>query len=161
MAALSGWRLSSHHMHVYLGLHDVAMMVAGLRPDNDLIAAALRDEQVRGGLAGARQALEPGAIAASLTERLQGLLELPRVLDKVLTRASEGRLRVRLSVPEGAAAARTRNRTVMLVATLVALTGLAVVARDVAPAFGGGVETAAAIVVLVLGGWLLIAAARL
>ena len=161
MAALSGWRLSSHHMHVYLGLHDVAMMVAGLRPDNDLIAAALRDEQVRGGLAGARQALEPGAIAASLTERLQGLLELPRVLDNVLTRASEGRLRVRLSVPEGAAAARTRNRTVMLVATLVALTGLAVVARDVAPAFGGGVETAAAIVVLVLGGWLLIAAARL
>ena len=161
MAALSGWQLSSHHMRVYLGLHDVAMLVAGLRPDDDVIAAALRDEQVRGGFAGARQALEPGAIAASLTERLHDMLALPRVLDNVLTRAAEGRLRVRLNVPEGAAAARTRNRTVMLVATLVALTGLAVVARDVAPAFGGGVETAAALVVLILGGWLLIAAARL
>lgn len=161
MAALSGWTLSTHHVRVYLGLHDVAALTAGMQSDEDAVAAALRDEQLRAGLAGARQALEPGAMAATVAERLQDALELPRVLDNVLTLASEGRLRVRLNVPEGASAARTRNRTVMMVATVVALTGLAVVARDVAPAFGVGVEKAAAVAVLVLGGWLLIAAARL
>jgi hypothetical protein len=89
------------------------------------------------------------------------MVHFPQKLDEVLTLAAEGRLRVKLDVPDGHGAQHTRNRTVLLVAVLVALTGVASIARHVAPAVGAGADRLAAIVVLLLGGWLLVAAARM
>ena len=97
----------------------------------------------------------------TLERAIQELIDLPQKLDDVLTLASEGRLRMRLQVPEADATERVRNRTVLLVTTLVAFAGLASLLHQLAPAFGAGVERAGAVILLVVGGWLLFAAARL
>ena len=105
--------------------------------------------------------LEPAGLGSMFDHVLQGVAHLPQKLDAVLELAAEGRLHVKLNVPDGDDNRTTRDRTTLLVATLVALTALASVARQVAPAFGVGIERLAAVAVLVLGGWLLVAAARM
>jgi hypothetical protein len=50
---------------------------------------------------------------------------------------------------------------VLLVTTLVAFAGVASVLRHLVPALGLGAERVGALILLVVGGWLLIAAARL
>ena len=96
-----------------------------------------------------------------LERAVQELVELPQKLDDVLTMASEGRLRMRLQVPEADETEHVRNRTVLLVTALVAFAGLASVLRHLVPAYGMSVERVGAVVLLLVGGWLLIAAARL
>src|SRR5262249_56051584 len=105
--------------------------------------------------------MEPGAGGWTLGGVVQEMGPLPQRVDDVLTMAAEGRLRVKLQVPEGEAGHQTRNRTVLLVALLVALTGLASIVRQLAPAFGVGFERLGAVALLVLGGWLLVVAARM
>jgi hypothetical protein len=50
---------------------------------------------------------------------------------------------------------------VALVTSLVALVGVAFLVRQIAPVYGNDVERAGAILLLIIGGWLLTAAARL
>jgi len=89
------------------------------------------------------------------------MIHLPQRLDDVLTMASEGKLRVKLHVPDGDGSRQTRNRTVLLVALLMASIGVVSVARQLAPALGAGVERLGAIALLAVGGWLLVMSARL
>ena len=89
------------------------------------------------------------------------MVNLPQKLDDVLTLAAEGRLRVKLHIPEATEHRQARNRTVSLVTSLVALIGVAFLVRHVAPAYGAGVERVGAALLMVVGGWLLVAAARL
>ena len=161
MAREAGWPLSPHHLHLYRGLLATTGMAARLAPHEDVLLSALQDERLQMGLTEARQMLDPRAVGATIDRLLQGMVHLPQKLDSVLTLAAEGRLRVKLHVPDGDDARHVRNRTILLVATLVALTGLASVARQFAPAFGPGVERLAAVAMLVLGGWLLVVAARM
>ncbi len=159
MAQLAGWPLPQSHVRLYRGLYAVQTIVTALAPREDALVAALRDERFQAGLDSMRRVLDPLGPAASA--RFREALSMPRAIDGLLTLASEGRLRVKIDLPEGRQARDTRNRTVMLTATLVALTGMAMVARNVAPALGFAAERLAAVVVLVLGGWLLVAAARM
>jgi hypothetical protein len=64
-------------------------------------------------------------------------------------------------VPEAQESRQVKNRTVSLVASLVILTGLTFVLRHVAPSWGPGVERLGFLLLLIVGGWLLVAAARL
>jgi hypothetical protein len=89
------------------------------------------------------------------------MIHLPQRLDDVLTMASEGKLRVKLHVPDADGSRQTRNRTVLLVALLIASIGVASVTRQLAPALGAGVERLGALALLALGGWLLVASARM
>ena len=157
----AGWLMSPHHQHVYRGLHAVARIADALAPDADALRGALEDERLRIGLAQAGQLADPRHAAVTLERAIQELIDLPQKLDDVLTLASEGRLRMRLQVPEAEANERVRNRTVLLVTTLVAFAGLASLLHQLAPGFGAGVERAGAVILLVVGGWLLLAAARL
>lgn len=161
MAREAGWPLTPHHLRVYRGLQAVTLLAWQLSPVEDTLAGALQEERLYMGLAEARHLADPRTAIATLDRLLQDMVQLPQKLDDVLTLASEGRLRLKLAVPETDAAKHTRNRTVLLVATLVALTAMALLARQAAPAFGVGVERLAAVVVLLLGGWLLVAAARM
>ena len=161
MAREAGWSLTPHHLHLYRGLLATTRMTTQLAPHEDSLLSALQHERLQMGLAEVRDLLDPGAVGARLDRLLQGMVHLPQKLDNVLTLAAEGRLHVKLHVPDSDAAGQVRNRTILLVATLVALTGLASVARQFAPAFGPGVERLSAVALLMLGGWLLVAAARL
>lgn len=161
MAREAGWPLTSHHLHLYRGLFATAAIAARLAPHEDTLLSALRDERLQIGLAQARHLLDPRAVGATFDRLLQGMVQLPQKLDHVLTLAAEGRLRVKLHVPDGGAARQTRNRTILLVCALVALTGVASVARQFAPALGPAVERLAAVAVLMLGAWLLVVAARM
>lgn len=161
MAREAGWPLTAHHLHLYRGLLVTTGMAARLAPYEDTLLSALRDERLRMGLAQAQHVLDPREIGATLDRLLQDMVHLPQKLDNVLTLAAEGRLRVKLHVPDGDDARQTRNRTILLIATLVALTALASVARQFAPALGPGVERLAAVALLILGGWLLVVAARM
>jgi len=161
MARQADWPLSSNRLHVYRGLQAVARLTTELAPDDDALAAALQDERLQMGLAEARRLGDPSAVAASLDRLLQEMVQLPQRLDDVLTLASEGKLRVKLRVPDGDGARHTRNRTVLLIAVLVTLTGLASLVRQFAPAFGPGAERLGAVAFLLLGGWLLVIAARM
>ena len=157
----AGWPLTPHHLHVYRGLHAASLLAQRLAPQADTLAAALQDERLHLGVGEARRMIDPQTIGATLDHLFQDMVNFPQKLDDVLTLAAEGRLRVKLDVPDGHAAQHTRNRTVLLVAVLVALTGVASMARHLAPAVGAGVDRLAAVVVLLLGGWLLVAAARM
>ncbi|MFI5178953.1 MAG: AarF/UbiB family protein [Vicinamibacterales bacterium] len=161
MARQVGWRLKPHHLHLYRGIHATALTAALLAPGDDVMLTALQDERMRFGLAEARQMADPRNLGTTLDKAFQEMVNLPQKLDNVLTLASEGRLRVRLQVPDSSSSQRVRNHTIMLVANLVALTGLASLMRQVAPAYGPGVERLGAVALLLVGGWLLVAAARL
>jgi hypothetical protein len=64
-------------------------------------------------------------------------------------------------VPDAEEGRRVRNRTVSLVASLVTLVGVSFLVRHLAPAYGADVERIGAVLLLMIGGWLLVAAARL
>jgi predicted unusual protein kinase regulating ubiquinone biosynthesis (AarF/ABC1/UbiB family) len=161
MAREAAWPLTPHHLHLYRGLLAATGMAARLAPHEDALLGALRDERLRMSLAQAQRVLDPREVGATLDRLLQDMVHLPQKLDNVLTLAAEGRLRVKLHVPDGDETRHVRNRTILLVATLVALAGLASVARQFAPAFGPDVERLAAVALLALGGWLLVVAARM
>jgi predicted unusual protein kinase regulating ubiquinone biosynthesis (AarF/ABC1/UbiB family) len=157
----AGWPVSPHHQHLYRGLYAITEIANALAPDTDTLLAALEDERLRVGLSQAGRALDPRFAAETFERTILQLADLPQKLDDVLTLASEGRLRMKLQVPDSRETEHVRNRTVLLVTTLVAFAALASVVRQLVPIWGTGVERVGAVVLLVVGGWLLVAAARL
>ena len=110
-----------------------------------------------------RRLVDPQGLAGRLRRAHSGTTwsSCRRSWTSILTLAAEGRLRVKLHVPDAGEGRRARNRTVSLVASLVALVGVAFLVRHVAPAYGPEVERVGAVLLLIVGGWLLMAAARL
>ena len=157
----AGWGMRPHQLHLYRGIHAVSAATTRLAPEQDTLLAALGDERWRLGLAGAQHMLDPRGLPVALDKLLKDIVHMPQKLDEVLTLAASGRLRVKLHVPDAEEGRRVRNRTVSLVASLVTLVGVAFLARHLAPAYGAGVERMGAVLLLIIGGWLLVAAARL
>jgi predicted unusual protein kinase regulating ubiquinone biosynthesis (AarF/ABC1/UbiB family) len=157
----SGWKLQPHQLHMYRGLQAIAGATERLAPNRDALLAALESERLRIGFSEARQMIDPRALPGALDALVQNMASLPQKLDDVLTMAAEGRLSVKLHVPESPEHRRVRDRTVSLVVSLVALTALAFLLRQVVPAYGPAAEWIGAMVLLIVGGWLLVAAARL
>jgi len=146
---------------MYRGLQAIAGAAERLAPNRDALLAALESERLRIGFSEARQMLDPRALPGALDALVQNMAGLPQKLDDVLTMAAEGRLSVKLHVPESPEHRRVRDRTVSLVVSLVALTAVAFLLRQVAPAYGPAAEWIGAMLLLIVGGWLLVAAARL
>lgn len=161
MAAEAGLALDAHQLHVYRGVHALAVATAALAPDTDALLAALQEERLRIGFSTAQPLIDPRALPATLDKLLRDMVNLPQKLDEVLTMAADGRLRVKLHLPHDDEARRTRNRTVSLVSSLVVLTALAFSLRHVQADQLPGVEQVGALLVLAVGLWLLVAAARL
>ncbi len=156
----AGCRLVPHHLHIYRGIRAAATVLETMAPDEDVLLGALHDDRLRVGLAEAGQMLDPRAMQARLDVVLQEMVGLPQKLDEVLTLAAEGRLRVRLQVPESSDSRRVKHQTIQLVAGLVVLAALAALLGRIAPASVPLLERAGVLVLLVVGGWLLVAAAR-
>ena len=157
----AGWKMHPHPLHLYRGIQAVAVATTRLAPDEDAVLTALRDERWRQGVAGMQEVPDPRALPVALQKALQDLVHMPHKLDEVLTLAASGRLRVKLHMPDADEGRRVRNRTVSLVASLVTLVGVAFLVRHLAPAYGADVERIGAVLLLLIGGWLLVAAARL
>jgi predicted unusual protein kinase regulating ubiquinone biosynthesis (AarF/ABC1/UbiB family) len=160
VAREAGWRCTPHQLHVYRGLMAVAAVTQTLEPDEDVLLAALQEVRLRRGLAEAAAAFDPGALSARLDTALREMVTLPQKLDEVLTLAAEGRLRVKLQVPEASESRSVRRQTILLVALLVLLVAIASLVRHIAPASGAAFERLGVVALLIVGGWLLIAAAR-
>jgi hypothetical protein len=139
----------------------VAQIAHDLAPDVDTLLRALEDERLRIGLAQAGELLDPRNAVATLDRAVQELADLPQKFDDVLTMAAQGRLRMKLQLPEAKENEHIRNRTVLLVTALVAFAAVATILRHLAPAFGVGGERVGALILLLVGGWLLFAASRL
>jgi predicted unusual protein kinase regulating ubiquinone biosynthesis (AarF/ABC1/UbiB family) len=161
VAGEAGWVMRPYPLHLYRGIQIVSAATTRLAPEGDALLAALRQERTRRGLAAAQPSLDPRAVPVELNQLLQALVHVPQQLDEVLTLAASGRLRLKLHVPDAEETRRVRNRTVSLVASLVTLVAVAVFLRHLAPAYGARVEQAGAVLLLAIGGWLLVAAARL
>ena len=161
MTREAAWDIRPHQLHLYRGIQIVSAATSRLAPAQDALLAALRDERTRRGVAASQQTFDPRGLPFALNRLLQDLVNVPQKLDEVLTLAATGRLRVKLHVPDAEETRRVRNRTVSLVASLVTLVGVALVVRHLAPAYGVGVERIGAVLLLIIGGWLLVAAARL
>jgi predicted unusual protein kinase regulating ubiquinone biosynthesis (AarF/ABC1/UbiB family) len=157
----AGWPLSPHHQHVYNGLYSVHRMSQVLAPDVDTVAAALDDERLRIGVSQAAGVFDPRQFNANLDRAIREMVELPHRLDALLSAAADGRLRTKLIVPDSDDTEQVRDRTVLLVTALVAFAALASVLRHLVPALGLSVDRIGAVLLLIVGGWLLIAAARL
>jgi ubiquinone biosynthesis protein len=155
------WRLDPHHLHLFRGLQATSAVAERLAPSVDPLVVALENERLRVGFAEARELFDPSTLAGSIDRLLQNIVTLPQKLDEVLTLASEGRLSVKLNVHEEPEQKRVKDRTVSLVASLVALTALAFLLRQVAPVYGAAAERIGMVMLLIVGGWLLVAAARL
>ena len=160
-ARAAGWVLQAHQTHLYRGLQAVTRYTDRLAPGQDLLAAALQDERLRIGLAEAQQLIDPRQLPVMLDKMLATVINLPQKLDDVLTLAAEGRLRMKLNVPQGEHERRIRNTTVSLLSTLAVVIGAAFLARHLAPAAGVAAERLAAVLLLIAGAWLLRAAATL
>ena len=161
VAREAGWRLTPHHIHMYRSIGATAALTQALAPDEDALLIALQDTRLRVGVSEAAHLLDPAAMAARLDGVLREMVTLPQKLDEVLTLAAEGRLRVKLQVPDSGERRRVKQQTVALVANLVLLIAIASIIRHVVPAYGPALERAAVVVLLVVGGWLLVAAAKL
>ena len=161
VAREAGWAMQPHQLHLYRGIQILSVATTRLAPERDALLAGLREERTRRGLASAPQSLDPREIPLAMNRLLQELVHVPQQLDEVLTLAASGRLRVKLHVPDAEETRKVRNRTVSLVASLVTLVGVAFFMRHLAPAYGARVEQLGAVLLLAIGGWLLVAAARL
>jgi hypothetical protein len=146
---------------LFRGLQATSAVAERLAPSVDPLVVALENERLRVGFAEARELFDPRTLAGSIDRLLQNIVTLPQKLDEVLTLASEGRLSVKLNVHEEPEQKRVKDRTVSLVASLVALTALAFLLRQVAPVYGAAAERIGMVMLLIVGGWLLVAAARL
>lgn len=155
----AGWNVHPHELHLYRGIHAVSAAITRLAPHQDTLLAALQDERLRVGLSEARNLF--GARPAALDQMVHDLVHLPQKLDEILTLAAAGQLRIKADVPDAGERRQTRNRTVSLVASLVTLVALTFLVRHLAPAYGARVEWMGAVLILIVGGWLLAAAARL
>lgn len=158
----AGLELHGHQLHICRGIQTLSVMTAAMAPATDALLAALQDERLRVGFGAAQPLIDPRALPATLDKLLQDMVNLPQKLDEVLTLAADGRLRVKLHVPHhDEHARRMRNRTVSLVSGLVVLTAVAFALRHSAVSQLPGLEQAGALLVMVIGIWLLVAAARL
>lgn len=155
------WTVRSRPLHVYRGLQVVSAIAASLAPEEDALLEALRMERLRVGVDGVRRLFDPRRLPLAIEASVGDMLQLPQKLDEFLSLAAEGRLRVKLHASDGGESRRARNRTVLLMTGLVALVGVAVLARHVVPAYGDAAERVAAALLMVIGGWLLVAASRL
>jgi len=156
----AGWKMRSHQLHLYRGIQAVSAATEALVPEGDVLLDALRNERLRLGLAGVQRLADPGRLADARERLLRDMVELPQKLNEFLTLAGEGRVRVELRRPDARSDPRARNSTVSLVASLVSLAGVAYLTRHLAPALGPDVERIGTVLVLIIGGWLLTAAAR-
>lgn len=161
VAREAGWRLMPAQLHVYRSIGAAAAIADRLAPAEDVLLGALDAARLETGLAEAAHLVDPRAIGARFDTVLQGMVGLPQKLDEVLTLAAEGRLRVRLRVPEAEGSQRVKRQTVLLVANLVLLVALVSILRHVVPAYGPAVERLGVVALLAAGGWLLVAAARM
>ena len=161
IAAEVRWSLSPHRRRLLQAVYRLDRSLLRLAPQADACADGLQDVRMRAGIDDARHWATPRAALGLLQRGAAGVMGMPGRVDDLLTRASEGRLRVRLAVPDTDAASQTRRQTVLLVAALALLIGLVSVARHVAPMMGGAAERVLAVAVLLAGGWLLVGAARL
>ena len=157
----AGWQMLAHQLHLYRGIQAVAVITARLEPRQDPLLAALKTERLRLGLADAAHLVDPRGLLGAMDKVLRDVVNLPQQLDQILTLAADGRLRVKLHVPDAREHRQVRNRTASLVASLVILTGLTFVLRHVAPAWGPAAERLGFLLLMIVGGWLLVAAARL
>lgn len=155
------WDMPAHYLRLYRGIHALSAATTALAPYHDHVLAALHDEQWRIGTAEARNWLDTDKLALTLEGLSRDLVLIPQKLDEILTAAASGRLRITADVPDADERRVARNRTVSLVASLVTLVALTFVLRHVTPAHGSTLEWMAALIVLMVGGWLLIAASRL
>lgn len=161
VARQAGWQVASHQLNVYRGVYALSLATAALAPDTDALLAATQEERLRVGFGSAQPFFDPRAMPAVLDKLMQDMVNLPRKLDQVLTQAADGRLRVKLHLPSDDKQRRTRNTTVSLVSALVVLTALAFALRNTGFAGSPGFEQLGALAVMIIGVWLLIAAARL
>lgn len=157
---LAGWKALPHPLHLYRGIHAVSAVTTRLAPEFDTLRNALEEERLRLAFTEAERLLEPRT-AAKLETLVPDVLDLPRRLDEILTRAADGKLRVKVHVPDTDDRREARNRTISFVASLVTLVALTFLVRHLSPAFGANMEPLGAVLVLVVGGWLLLAASRL
>src|SRR5262249_60546064 len=105
-------------------------------PARAVLLAAGQDERPRIGLAEAQQLTDPRQLPVMLDRMLATVVNLPQKLDDVLTLAAEGRLRMKLNVPEGEHERRIRNATVAILSLLAVVIGVACLARQLATPAG-------------------------
>lgn len=161
VAREAGWRFTPAQLHAYRGFGAIAAMTQALAPQDDAVLDAFQDVRLRRGVSNAASMLDPGSLGTRLDTALREMVTLPQKLDEVLTLAAEGRLRVKLQVPESHERRRVRNQTVLVIANLVLFAAIASLVRHVAPEYGPGFERIGVIALAAVGGWLLIVAARL
>ena len=157
----AGWRLRSHLLSLYRGLHGVAAWTEMFAPGRDELLLALQDIRLRIGLNEAQQLMNPAAMTAALDRVMTNMVNLPQRLDEVLTLAAEGRLRLKLHMPAAGEQKRIRNHTVSLIAGLAVLASLVFLFRVFVPAPAPVLERVGAIFLLLAGLWLLKSAAEL
>ena len=157
----AGWAMLPHQIHLYRGIHAISVATTRLVAYHDPLLAGFHRERLRLGLSEAQVLFDSGTLPATMEEMARQLVQLPQRLDELLTMASSGKLRVKADVPDAGERRHTRNRTVSLVASLVTLVALTFLVRHLSPSYGASVEWLAAVLVLIVGGWLLVAAAHL
>ena len=112
---------------------------------------ALREVRLAGALRDLRNALAPGSLGSLAMGQAAALMELPERLDRVLDRALEGRLRVRLDEDRDRGPSRwARALPVAVGLATVALAGRAAIASGVP-----GAEPLSLFVLLMFGLWAL------
>jgi hypothetical protein len=158
----AGWRVRRHELRLYQGIQAVSAAISQLAPEGeDVLLEALQDERLRLGMAQAQQLSDPRTLAAGPGRLAHDMMRLPERLDEFLNLAADGRLHIKLHVPDASESRAARNRTVALVASLVTLVGVGFLVRHVAPMYGPEAERIGAVLLMIAGGWLLTAAARL
>jgi predicted unusual protein kinase regulating ubiquinone biosynthesis (AarF/ABC1/UbiB family) len=161
VAREAGWRVAPQQLHLYRGLMAIAAIAQTLTPEEDVVLSAFQDVRLRRGMSEAATVFDPSTTGARLDAAFREMINLPQKLDEVLTLAAEGRLRVKLQVPETKSDRRVTYQTILLVANLVVFAALVSLVRHFAPAYGTGLERLGVVALVVVGGWLLVAAARI
>jgi ubiquinone biosynthesis protein len=158
-ARASGFEPGTRMSPFCRGLCSMATTVRLLDRDCDAVREGFAAVRVRASVEPLREMLDPRQLRGELARYAVLLAQMPHDLDRALTLAAEPREPPGSPGPE-AAGGRGQERAVLLGALVMALAALSLVARQLTAAGWKGIEPAAAIVALVLGGLILRAVGR-
>ena len=162
LASRQGYRPHSHLVCFYRGLFLIVATARRLSPASDSLREGLEQLRLIQTLKQFEEIISPYQLGSYLERYAAMMTELPQKLDAALTLAAEGNLR--LKVQEGGKGERRRQKDALAIAIalMLFLGAVAVLSRHLAASGVAGlwVESASAILVVIIGVMLLRASSR-
>ena len=154
-ATALGYRPRPHLILFYRGLTRLAVTARRLAPGRDPLREGLEAVRLTAGLSDVTRLFSSDSAKEVLGSYTAALLAMPQRLNELLTLAAEGRANVKLEMVEPPAERRRKDFSTAALAAVLAMVAVVLLAHYLAGALGPWAERIGAVLLGVLGSFLL------